>query len=71
MKDKERVFKAARGKERVTYQGVPIKLLADLSKETVWARKGLESIPSHECKDLHPRTKLSFRMEGANKVLPK
>ena len=35
MKDKERIFKAARGKETVTYKGVPIRLSADFSKETL------------------------------------
>ena len=34
IKDKERILKAARGKERVTNKGVPIRLSADLSKET-------------------------------------
>ena len=34
IKDKERILKAARGKERVTYKGVPISLSADFSKET-------------------------------------
>ena len=29
IKDKERILKAAREKERVTYKGVPIKLSAD------------------------------------------
>ena len=49
MKDKERILKAAREKETVTYQGVPITLLADFSKETFPANKGLEkNIPSHE-----------------------
>ena len=33
IKDKERILKAATGKERVTYKGVPIKLSADFSKE--------------------------------------
>ena len=33
-KDKERMLKEARGKERVTYKGVPIRLLAYFSKET-------------------------------------
>ena len=33
-KDKERILKAARRKERVTYKGVPIRLSADFSKET-------------------------------------
>ena len=29
IKDKERILKAARGKETVTYKGVPIRLSAD------------------------------------------
>ena len=32
---KERLLKAAREKEAVTYQGVPIRLSADFSKETL------------------------------------
>ena len=49
VKDKQRVLKAARGKETVTYKGVPIKLSADFSKETLQARRGLEiSTQSHE-----------------------
>ena len=35
IKDKERILKAARGKETVTYKGVPIRLSADFSKETL------------------------------------
>ena len=38
-KDKERMLKEARGKERVTYKGVPIRLSADFSKETLQARR--------------------------------
>ena len=34
IKDKERILKAARGKKRVTYKGVPIILSSDFSKET-------------------------------------
>ena len=34
IKDKERILKAARGKERGTYKGVSIRLSADFSKET-------------------------------------
>ena len=34
VKDKERILKAAREKQRVTYKGVPIRLSADSSKET-------------------------------------
>ena len=29
IKDKEKILKAARGKETITYKGVPIKLTAD------------------------------------------
>ena len=35
IKDKERILKAARKKETVTYKGVPIRLSADFSKETL------------------------------------
>ena len=40
IKDKERILKEARGRERVTYKGVPIKLSVDFSKETLQARRG-------------------------------
>ena len=40
IEDKERILKAAREKERVTYKGVPIRLSADFSKETWQARRG-------------------------------
>ena len=39
VKDKKRIFRAAREKETVTYKGVPIRLSADFSKETLQARK--------------------------------
>ena len=37
---KDRILKAARERQRVTYKGVPIRLPADFSKETLQARKG-------------------------------
>ena len=40
IKQKERILKAARGKETVTYKGVPIRLSAHFSKETLQARRG-------------------------------
>ena len=40
IKDKEKILKAAREKETVTYKGVPIKLSADFSKETLQVRRG-------------------------------
>ena len=39
IKDKERILKAAREKDTVTYKGVPIRLSADFSKETLQARR--------------------------------
>ena len=39
VKDKERILKAAREKETVTYKGVPIRLSADFSKETLQVRR--------------------------------
>ena len=40
MKQKERILEAAREKNTVTYKGVPIRLSADFSKETLQARRG-------------------------------
>ena len=48
MKDKERILKVAREKEAVTYKGVPIRLSADFSKETLQARRGWKEVFSHE-----------------------
>ena len=39
VKDKERILQAAREKQRVNYKGVPIRLSADFSKETLQARR--------------------------------
>ena len=75
VKDKERILKTARGKETVSYKGVPIRLSADFSKETFQARRGWkEAFQVMKDKDLHPRlfypTKVSFRMEGQIKCFP-
>ena len=35
MKEKERILEAARERDTVTYKGVPIRLSADFSKETL------------------------------------
>ena len=69
IKDKERILEAAREKDTVTYKGVPIRLSADSSKETLQARRGCKEVfEVMKGKDLHPRllysAKLSFRMEG-------
>ena len=39
VKDKERILKAAREKQLVTYKGVPIRPSADFSKETLQAKR--------------------------------
>ena len=48
IKYKERILKAARRKERITYKGVPIRLSADFSKQTLQARGGWKEVLSHE-----------------------
>ena len=56
IKDKERIVEAAREKETVTYKGVPIRLSADFSKETLQARRGWKEVfEVMKGKDLHPR----------------
>ena len=69
IKEKERILKVAREKETVAYKGVPTRLSADFSKETLQARRGWEEVfQVMKGKDLHPRllypAKLSFRMDG-------
>ena len=71
----ERIFKAAREKEMVTYKVVPIRLSDDFSKETLQARRGWKELfKVMKSKDLHPRllypAKLSFTMEGWIKCFP-
>ena len=52
----ERILKAAREKETVTYKGVPRRLSADFSKETLQARRGWKEVfKVMKGKDLHPR----------------
>ena len=75
IKDKEKILKATREKETVTYKGVPIGLLAAFSKETWQARRGWQEVfKVMKGKDLHPRllypAKLSFRMGGQIKCFP-
>ena len=56
IKKKERILKVIREKERVTYKGVPIRLSADFSKETLQARRGWKEVfQVMKGRDLHPR----------------
>ena len=75
MKEKERILEAARNKDTVTYKGIPMRLSADFSKETLQARRGWQEVfQVMKSKDLHPKllypAKLSFRMEGHKKCFP-
>ena len=69
VKHKERVLKAAREKQQVAYQGNPICLTADLSAETLQARREWQDIfKILKEKDLQPRllcpARISFRIDG-------
>ena len=68
IKDKEKILKAARGKETVTYKGMPVRLSTDFSKETLKARGGWKEVfEVMKSKDLYPRllypARLLFKME--------
>ena len=74
VKDKERILKAAREKQGVTYKGVPIRLSADFSKETA-GKKGLtRSIQSDKnqgpTNKITPPSKAIIQNGRADKVLP-
>ena len=75
MKQKQRILEAAREKDTVTYKGLPIRLSADFSKETLQATRGWKEVfKVMKGEDLYPRllhpAKLSFTMEGWIKYFP-
>ena len=75
IKQKERILETAREKETVTYKGVPIRLSADFSKETLQSRRGWKEVfKVMKSKDLHVRllypAKLSVRLERQIKCFP-
>ena len=68
-KHKERILKAAREKQQVTYKGNPICLTAVLSAETLQARREWQDIfKVLKGKNLQPRllypTRISFKIDG-------
>ena len=67
IKEKEKILKAAREKDTVAYKGVPIRLSAGFSKETLQARRGWKGVSEvMKGKDLHPRLlslQQSFHLE--------
>ena len=73
LKVKERILKAAREKQLVTQKGIPIRLSADFSTETLEARREWHNIFNMmKGKSLQPRilypARLSFRIEGEIKI---
>ena len=73
-KHKKRILKASREKQQITYKGNPIHLTADLSAETLQARREWQDIfKVLKGKNLQPRllylVRLSFRIDGEIKNL--
>ena len=68
-KHKEKILKAAREKQQVTHKGNPIRLTADLSAETLQARREWQDIfKVLKWKTLQPRlqypARISFKTDG-------
>uniref|UniRef100_A0A5G2QTM0 L1 transposable element RRM domain-containing protein n=1 Tax=Sus scrofa TaxID=9823 RepID=A0A5G2QTM0_PIG len=71
--DKERILKAAREKQNVTYKGTSIRLSADFSTETLQARREWQEIfKVLKGKNIQPRilcpARISFKIEGEIKI---
>jgi len=72
IKHKEQVLKAAREKQQITHKGGPIRITADLSIETLQARKEWQDILKvMKENNLQPRllypARISFKYEGETK----
>ena len=72
-KDKERILKATREKQRIMYKGNPIRPSADFSSEILKVRRKWHNIfQVLKDKNFQPRilylAKLSFRIEGEIEV---
>ena len=73
IKYKEKTLKASREKQQITYKGIPIRLTADLSAETLQARREWQDIfQVMKKKSLQPRllypARISFRFDGEIKT---
>ena len=73
--DKERILKAAREKQNVTYKGTPIRLSADFSTETLQARREWQdTFKVLRGKTLQPRilypARIWFKIEGEIENFP-
>ena len=72
MKDKDKILKATREKQQITYKRTPIRLSADFSTETLQARREWHSIfKVTKGKNLQPRilhpARVSFKFDGEMK----
>ena len=70
---KENILKAAREKQQLTYKGIPIRLTADFSAETLQARREWQDIfKVMKRENLQPRllypARISFRFDGKIKT---
>ena len=68
IKYKEKILKAARVKQQITYKGIPIRLTADVSAETLQARREWQDIfKVMKRRNLQPRllypARISFRFD--------
>ena len=69
IKYKEKILKAARATQQITYKGIPIRLTADLSAETLQARREWQDIfkvmkgKKQQPRLLYP-ARISFRVDG-------
>ena len=73
IKYKEKILKAAREKQQITYKGIPIRITADLSAETLQARREWQDIfRVMKGENLQPRllytARISFRFDGEIKT---
>ena len=73
--DKEKILKAAREKQEVSYKGAPIRLATDFSKETLQARRAWKKIfQQMRTRGLQPRllypARLSIKIEGQINSFP-
>ena len=69
VKHKEQILKETREKQQITHKGIPIRITADLSIETLQARREFQDILKvMEEINLQPRllyqTRISFKYEG-------
>ena len=68
IKHKEKILKAARENQKITYKGIPVRLSADFSAETLKARREWQDILKvMKEKNLQPRllypARISFRYD--------